>query len=151
MPTGDWLRIPVMRRNVAVLGGLLLVVAAAPDRTVADDQPATLPGTGRLSTKRPLVEVMVEGINRFSLRELAASPDRRRRKWPDTFPVAGESATTVQRKLALLRDRLQRRIGIVDRRLTNTPNQHHDFQRTARSGDLAHTDDCSVHPSMGEG
>ncbi|MEC7557318.1 MAG: prolyl oligopeptidase family serine peptidase [Planctomycetota bacterium] len=133
-----------MRRRITALCGLWLVLVLPFARTALGDHPAALSGTRPLSSKRPLVDVMVDGINRFCLRELAASPDRRRQKWSTTFPVTGESPTTIQRKLALLRDRLQRRLGIVDRRLTNAANQHHDFQPTARSGDLAHTGDCSI-------
>ena len=128
-------------RSLAVLW--LILATATPPPGVADE-PKTLPGSKPLTTARPLVDVMVEGINRFCLRELAASPDRRRRKWPNTFPVAGESAKTIQRKIALLRNRLRQQTGIVDRRLTAAPDQHHNFQRPRQSGDLAHTDDCSV-------
>ena len=113
-------------RSLAVLW--LILATATPPPGVADE-PKTLPGSKPLTTARPLVDVMVEGINRFCLRELAASPDRRRRKWPNTFPVAGESAKTIQRKIALLRNRLRQQTGIVDRRLTAAPDQHqHPFR-----------------------
>ena len=140
----SWLRVLNMPRVLHPFVSLWLILATSVSPPTFADGPKTLPGSRPLTTTQPLVEVMVKGINRFSLRELAASPARRSRKWTAVFPVAGESAVAIQRKLTKLRNQLQRRIGIVDRRLTDTPNQHHEFQRSPRSGDLAHTDDYSV-------
>ena len=128
----SWLRVLNMPRVLHPFVSLWLILATSVSPPTFADGPKTLPGSRPLTTTRPLVEVMVEGINRFSLRELAASPARRSRKWTAVFPVAGESAVAIQRKLTKLRNQLQRRIGIVDRRLTDTPNQHHEFQRSSR-------------------
>ena len=121
-----------MHRTIAIVCGLLLMTAACPARADAGDQSVVLPGTSRLTTKRPLVDVMVEGINRFCLRELAASPERRRRNWDRIFPTAEESAKRSGKKRAAMRQRFGQLIGLVDRRLTSVPGHSIHFEFPGR-------------------
>jgi len=87
-----------------------LMVLTASVIGAADD---VFPGTEPLDMQRPLDEVMVEGLQRFCLRELAASPAERSRHWQphlvnrDVFSAFQESA----------RPRLRLMLGVVDERL----------------------------------
>ena len=87
-----------------------------------------LPGTGPLSLSNPLDVVMVDGINRFCLRELAASPERRRAAWSLDF----SSADRLTKSLAPNRERFRRIIGAVDPRLTAGKKSRLDFELLAR-------------------
>src|SRR5262245_22979170 len=73
-------RAPAVRpRGRSKQGVLLLLLAAVtllPAATAAG-RAEPLPGTKPLTLDKPLDVVMVEGIQRFCLRELAASRDRR--------------------------------------------------------------------------
>ncbi|MGH7199182.1 MAG: hypothetical protein ACREJB_01165, partial [Planctomycetaceae bacterium] len=80
----------------------------------ADDRfPATLPDTRPLALDRPLHEVMVEGLNRFAERELAASRDRRAEKWHRDY----SSHEAYAKSIAENRDRFRTIIGAVDERV----------------------------------
>ena len=136
-----------MQREFTIACGLLLIASTWPVRTAAGDQPGPLPGTRRLTTVRPLVEVMVEGINRYSLRELAASPGRRRRNWARVFPTPEDSARSSGKKRAAMRQRLGRQIGLVDRRLSSVAGHSIQFEfpgRPAQPLHLARGKDCVV-------
>jgi hypothetical protein len=52
-----------------------------------------LPGTAPLTIQQPLDEVMVEGLDRFCLRELAASREGRAARWNRDFANAQAYAT----------------------------------------------------------
>lgn len=97
--TGTWL---------AGLAGLALVMTAG-GLVQADP----LPGTQPLVMEQPLDVVMVDGIDRFALRELAASVERRAALWKRDFssPEAYEKSITPNR------DRLKVYIGAVDPRV----------------------------------
>ncbi|MBQ17758.1 MAG: hypothetical protein CMJ65_11600 [Planctomycetaceae bacterium] len=89
-----------------------------------------LPGTGPLTVKRSLAESMVEGINRFCLRELSESSTRRRKLWARNFP--GTPAAT--ESLGELRERFRRAIGAVDPRVTRKvagKSSRHEFELLA--------------------
>ncbi len=84
------------------------------DGSLARAAQPRLPGTEPLTVKRSLAELMVEGINRFCLRELSESSKRRQNLWASNFP--GTPAAT--KSLGELRERFRRAIGVVDPRVT---------------------------------
>src|SRR5688572_10658588 len=71
-----------------------------------------LPGTKRLSMEGDLASQMVEGIERFLLRETEASIQRRPARWKRDTSSAERYAGSV----APNRDRLVRILGVVDPR-----------------------------------
>jgi len=73
-----------------------------------------LPGTAPLTVGQPLDEVMVEGLSRYCLRELAASREGRAARWQRDYASAQAYATSI----AGNRERFRALIGAVDPRLT---------------------------------
>ena len=90
----------------------------------------TFPGTTPLDIRRPLDEVMVEGFNRFCLRELAASRDRRAGQWNRSFSNAEAYAASI----AGNRERLRAYIGQVDPRLTALQPDRYRFEFVSTLG-----------------
>jgi cephalosporin-C deacetylase-like acetyl esterase len=74
-----------------------------------------VPGTQTLTMTEPLDVVMVNGINRFALRELEESPKRREAMWKRDYSSAEAYATSV----AGNRQRFLTDIGAVDPRVAN--------------------------------
>lgn len=74
-----------------------------------------LAGTDRLTIERPVDEWMVEGLQQFCLRELAASPALRSDRWR---PYLANRAL-LESHVASARDRLRAIIGVIDERLTS--------------------------------
>ena len=74
--------------------------------------PATLPNTKRLTIKEPLDEVMIAGLRKFCLRELAESPKRRTKLWKRDY----SSPKAYTASIAKNRERLKTYLGIVDPR-----------------------------------
>jgi dienelactone hydrolase len=87
---------------------VLLATAVLVD---ADDS-RHLPGTQPLELAGTLDEVMVDGINRFALRELEDSPMRRDRWWKRDYATAASYAKSI----AANRQRFLTSIGVVDSR-----------------------------------
>ena len=75
-----------------------------------------IPGTKPLTIVQPLDEVMVAGIDRYALRELAASPARRDQASQRDF----SSAAAYAKSVAAPRERLRGYIGAVDARAAAT-------------------------------
>lgn len=69
-------------------------------------------GTQLLTIEQPLDEVMVAGIDRFALRELAAAPARRDQTWQRDF----SSRAAYGRSIAAQREKFREYIGAVDPR-----------------------------------
>ena len=112
----------------------------------ADDEALSkrLPGTGPLTIKRPLDEIMVDGINRWCLRETAASRDRRAAKWNR------DSSTneTYVNSIAPNRERFRTIIGAVDPRVTQSDGHRHEFELVTtlqRSSVVAQTKNVTAH------
>jgi dienelactone hydrolase len=111
------------------------VLLAAGDSRAADQ---ALPGTAPLTLRRPLDEVMVEGLNRFCLRELAASRQGRAGRWNRDYSSAQAYAASV----AGNRERFRAFLGAVDPRLTMTQPDRHRFELVStldRDSIVAHT------------
>ncbi|MCS6852115.1 MAG: hypothetical protein NZ700_13215 [Gemmataceae bacterium] len=77
----------------------------------ANAQP--LPGTQPLRTEGDLAALMVAGIDKFLMRELAASVDRRRSFWKPDF----SSPDAYAQSLRPNRERLRKILGVVDPRV----------------------------------
>jgi dienelactone hydrolase len=74
---------------------------------------AVLAGTRPLTLDQPLDEIMVDGIDRFALREIAASPSRRDAAWQRDFT----SEAAYRSSVAAQREKFREYIGAVDPRL----------------------------------
>ena len=98
----------------------LLLCSLSP--SFASDE--VLSGTLPLTVRQPLDEVMVEGLNRFCLRELTASREKRAARWNRDYSSAPAYVTSV----AGHRERFRAAIGVVDRRLTAEPSNLHRFE-----------------------
>ena len=83
-----------------------------------------LAGTRPLTAVGPLDEQMVAGIDRFCLRELVASRDRRNEVWRRDFTDPARYAASV----APFRQRFLEAIGGVDPRLTATHPNRYGFE-----------------------
>lgn len=104
---------------------------------VAADAERVLAGTAPLRIEEPLDEVMVAGINRFCLRELAASPGRRDALWRRDGASIDAS-----------RQRFRQSIGAVDRRVTAVRPEGCGFELVStldRSSIVAQGDGQTVH------
>jgi len=101
------------RRNVMWSRGLTIVcLVFLGSRLVETLAAQELPGTKPLTLSAPLDEVMVDGIDRFAMRELAASPGRREKYWRRDYitPQAYQQSVTGNR------DTFRTIIGAVDSR-----------------------------------
>lgn len=121
------------------LGAALLLLTGA---SRAADQ--VLPGTAPLTIREPLDEVMVEGLDRFCLRELAASRNRRAARWKRDYSSAGAYAASIVDN----RQRFRVSIGAVDPRLTAAQPNRCRFELVStldRSSVVARTSQVTVH------
>jgi hypothetical protein len=75
--------------------------------------PKTWPGTAPLTIEQPLDEVMVAGIDKFALKEIAAAREARAAKWQRDL----SSPEAYQRSLEPYRAKLKTYIGAVDQRV----------------------------------
>jgi dienelactone hydrolase len=96
------------RRRLIVLGCLSMSLFAAV-LSAADP----LPGTKPLELDQPLDVVMVDGIDRFALRELAASVAQREKYWKRDL----SSREAYEQSVAPNRERFRTIIGAVDPRV----------------------------------
>ena len=74
---------------------------------------AILPNTKPLTESRPLDEVMVQGIDRFALREIKVAATQRNKKWSINYQDANRHTESLQP----FRQRLAKLIGAVDARV----------------------------------
>ena len=127
------------RVSTGFLAAVVVSVSAAP---LCCAEPG-IPGTGALTMEQPLDEVMVDGINRFCLKELFASRERRSRLWPRDY--SSDDAYTAS--IADNRNRFRQIIGSVDTRVTSNP-QRFSFELLStldQSAILARTDTVTVY------
>ena len=98
-----------------VLTCLALIVALSPGSRwlAAQDRPAHLPGTAPLTADKPLDVLMVEGIDRFCLKEIDRARDERESQWKRD----ASSPEAYEASLAPYREKFRTRIGVVDKRL----------------------------------
>ena len=103
----------------AIVAGMLVATETG---RAAD---AVLPGTKLLTITQPLDEVMVAGIDKFALREIAASPARRDQLWK----LDGIKVEDWDKTLAPRRAKFAEIIGAVDPRVTSTESHRHVIER----------------------
>ncbi len=130
-------------RNVVCLSCLAGAVSllAAGLSTAAEK---TLPSTQPLTIDQPLDEFMIDGLDRFCLRELAASPTRREKMWNRDF----SSVEAYEKSIAPNRERFREYIGAVDKRLTESGTEQFSFELLAtlnQSSVIARSNDVTVH------
>ncbi|MHC4878847.1 MAG: alpha/beta hydrolase family protein, partial [Planctomycetota bacterium] len=103
-----------------------------------------LPDTKVLTETQPLDEVMVDGIDRFCLREIRAARQNRERHWNRDF----SSAEAYAKSIAPNRERFREYIGAVDPRVTTTSPNTFSFETLdsiERSSVVARSNDVTVH------
>jgi dienelactone hydrolase len=111
----------LMNRSIAGVLAVGLAILLTFEASGADD---VLAGTERLTLDQPVDAVMIEGLRRFCLRELAGSPAVRTKLWQ---PHLVNPATFSARATAA-RQRLRVILGAVDRRLTVAPVEAAAFE-----------------------
>lgn len=97
---GHWKTLPI----AALLSAIWLSSASA-----------QLPNTAALTDDGDLAARMVEGIDKYLMRELAASVERRGERWQ----LDPSSLEAIRTSVSTQRDRLQRILGVVDPRVKN--------------------------------
>lgn len=100
----------MMRSLWFVLVGLLAMPVWSADPVTF---PKTLPGTAALTIEQPLDEVMVAGIDRFALQEIATAREARAAKWQRDF----STPEAYQKSLAPYRAKLRTYLGAIDPRV----------------------------------
>lgn len=113
--------LPCAMLVVGVLPGWLGSAAAAD---------AVLPGTDPLLIERPLDEVMVEGLNHFCRRELAASRQQRAARWEQEFSSDQAGAEGILRR----RQRFRALIGAADPRAAAAADGRQRFELVSALG-----------------
>src|SRR5262245_66293445 len=79
-----------------------------------------LTGTKPLVIDQPLDVIMVDGIDRFALREIAASVERRQKLWNRDF----SSPEAYEASIAPNREHLRTILGVVDPRVEAQAIEH---------------------------
>ncbi len=104
---------------------------------------AVLPSTSPLTLRRPVDELMVDGINRFCLRELAKSRGRRDASWKRDYSSVEAYTSSIKAN----RDRFRQIIGAIDSRVT-AGRKRLSFELLAtldHSSVVARSDSVTVH------
>ncbi len=110
----------LLLRTTAPLLGLLLFQAAQmflpPSVAPAQTPPAVLPQTEPLTMEGDIASELVAGVDRFLLRELDASEEKRKRSWPRP-EAGGADLAAWKTSIEPLREKLRYRIGLADQPL----------------------------------
>lgn len=120
------------RGLIIVVAGLVCLLRTGASRA------EPLPGTQPLIIDRPLDEVMVEGIDRFALRELAESVAKREQYWNRDY----SNREAYEKSIAPNRERFKTIIGAVDPRVK--PQGIELLATTTRSAVVARGDNYTV-------
>ncbi|MDA0808815.1 MAG: hypothetical protein O3B68_12535 [Planctomycetota bacterium] len=119
-------------RYTASLVCLAVTFGVLPNSTsVAAEK--TLPNTKPLTIEQPLDVFMIDGLDRFCLRELAASPARREKMWNRDF----SSVEAYEKSIASNRERFREYIGAVDKRVTESSPGTFNFELLDSIGHLS--------------
>jgi dienelactone hydrolase len=110
-----------------VFAALPLSVPFAYTESKADGPPQVLPGTQPLESRDDRASDLVDGVDRFLIRQLQQSVEARVASWPQ--PMSGSKPTheTYEQVTQALRDRYREAIGLVDPRIAN-PRFHLDSE-----------------------
>ena len=109
---------------------LMLTICFGSTWVLAQDRPATLPGTQPLTADKPLDVLMVEGIDRFCLKEIDRARDHRESLWKRDY----SSAEAYEKSLTPYREKFRTIIGAVDKRVAPTQFFRHAQAREMVSG-----------------
>ena len=100
---------------------------------LAPPQGDPLPGTSPLELEGDIASQLVEGVDRFLLREIGLSAEMRQQYWQ----LDVSSHETWSRSLQSLRDRLAHILGVRDPRVSDTtPQMMASHACTSTSGDF---------------
>ena len=88
--------------------------------SLAQEASHTLPGTQPLQADKPLDVLMVEGIDRYCLKEISVAREQRESRWNRDY----SSADSYEKSLVPYREKFRTIIGAVDRRV-----EHIQFER----------------------
>src|SRR5262249_35449978 len=125
------------RRGPAMRGPLAIAAASLLVSPLAAQTP--LPGTKPLTAEGDLAAQMVAGIDKYLMREIAASVEKRKEYWKPDFSSPEAYPKSVQPN----RERLARILGVVDKRL---PVHDLEYVSTTRADSLvAETDRYRVY------
>lgn len=113
---------------------LLIVIVA-----VSSVRAEPLPDTKPLTRDGDLAAQMVEGIDKYLMRELAASVEKRKQYWKPDFSSAAAYTKSVQPN----RERLKQILGIVDARVS--PVEMEYVGTTTQPATIAETDAYKVY------
>jgi cephalosporin-C deacetylase-like acetyl esterase len=120
--------------------GLALVCLTAAGRLYAEPLPDTKP----LTVEGDLDKHMVAGIDKYLMRELAATPDKRKAAWKwDHTPQIFQEKEFPPRSEHLYRTRLRTLLGVADARVS--PVEVEYVSTTDQPSLVAHTSKYEVH------
>jgi dienelactone hydrolase len=92
---------------------LILAICLCATTVSAQDRPATLPGTEPLTIDKPLDVFMIEGLDRFCLKEIEKAREQRESLWKRDY----SSLEAYEKSIAPYREKFRTIIGAVDPRL----------------------------------
>lgn len=104
---------------------LSVLFAAAVSK--ADGPPQVLPGTQPIERRDDRASDLVDGVDRFLIRQLQQSIDTRAASWPQPNPASKPTHENYEQVTQPLRDRYREAIGLVDPRIPN-PRFHLDSE-----------------------
>ncbi|MBS0201327.1 MAG: dienelactone hydrolase family protein [Planctomycetes bacterium] len=107
---------------------LALTVCLNATWVLAQDRPATVAGTQPLTADKPLDVLMVEGIDRFCLKEIDRARDQRESLWKRDYSSADAYAKSIEAQRAKFRIN----IGAVDQRVA--PSRFEDLADLPATG-----------------
>ena len=107
---------------------LVLTVCCSSTWVLAQDRPATVPGTQPLTADKPLDVLMVEGIDRFCLKEIDRARDQRETLWKRDYSSPEAYAKSIEPQRAKFRVI----IGAVDQRVA--PSRFEDLSDLPATG-----------------
>jgi dienelactone hydrolase len=121
------------RIHIRFIVPMLLLLAAVPARAAEP-----LPGTKPLTAEGDLAAQMVAGIDKYLMRELAASVEKRKQYWKPDFSSPEAYARSVQPN----RERLKKILGVID---PHVPVEMQYVASTDQPALVAETDAYKVH------
>lgn len=101
---------------------MLVTICLGSTWSLAQERPATLPGTQPLTVDKPLDVLMVEGIDRFCLKQIELAAEQRESLWKRDYA----SAEAYEKSLASYRDKLRTSLGVVDQRVAPSRFEYTD-------------------------
>ena len=114
---------------------LTLIACLFPTLMFAQEAPSTLPGTQPLQADKPLDVLMIEGIDRFCLKEIATAREQREARWNRDY----SSPEAYEKSLEPYREKFRTIIGVVDKRADGSAFEKPLVQNSIRPREPAET------------